>query len=431
MQAEQNLLSYGKQMLQHQPEPTTDLLIDLCSGALLRKRKRASLEAAQARAAAVSEKASNATPAYLSYLNYDNLTGLIAGSSQEKSVENGNPEPVGKSAEAGASAAGAEANSTLLTTSDDFDTRYDPPSSRPFFPHFIDHSPQFSRFLEAVAADRWGHAVDTAPRRQNSHLHSPPLEIAPTLGEETPDQKDQRAIWNTLFELYLADAVQTGSPTAERSHDKALDILLQADRLPLDPMHALMLCSLNNFTSGLVRLWEKLAMYEDVLRFWMAQPSSQKVEGRSPSENVLHYLNVYGPNNPRLYPLVLRYLSSTPTLLALHTKDVRDILQIIDEERIMPALSVVQLLSRNSVTSIGVVKDWLKAKVAETKQDVESDKQLVASYRSETADKLKEINELSDPTRPQVFQVTRCASCGGQLDLPSVHFMCKHSYHQR
>jgi len=56
---------------------------------------------------------------------------------------------------------------------------------------------------------------------------------------------------------------------------------------------------------------------------------------------------------------------------------------------------------------------------------------LIESYRSETASKEKQIIELSDISHPEVFQVTRCAACGGQLDLPSVHFMCKHSYHQR
>ena len=56
---------------------------------------------------------------------------------------------------------------------------------------------------------------------------------------------------------------------------------------------------------------------------------------------------------------------------------------------------------------------------------------MIESYRSETTSKEKQIIELSDVSHPEVFQVTRCAACGGQLDLPSVHFMCKHSYHQR
>lgn len=30
-----------------------------------------------------------------------------------------------------------------------------------------------------------------------------------------------------------------------------------------------------------------------------------------------------------------------------------------------------------------------------------------------------------------VFQGLRCSACNNQLELPSVHFMCQHSYHQQ
>lgn len=63
--------------------------------------------------------------------------------------------------------------------------------------------------------------------------------------------------------------------------------------------------------------------------------------------------------------------------------------------------------------------------------NMRQDKSLIQSYRSETASKSTELSSLSNPSVPETFQVTRCASCGTQLDLPAVHFMCKHSYHQR
>ncbi|PBK93283.1 hypothetical protein ARMGADRAFT_1012979 [Armillaria gallica] len=59
------------------------------------------------------------------------------------------------------------------------------------------------------------------------------------------------------------------------------------------------------------------------------------------------------------------------------------------------------------------------------------DQEWTNSYRMETTAKLKQVQDLSDPEHPRVFHVTRCSRCGGQLDLPSVHFMCNHSYHQR
>ena len=32
--------------------------------------------------------------------------------------------------------------------------------------------------------------------------------------------------------------------------------------------------------------------------------------------------------------------------------------------------------------------------------------------------------------KPAIFQTRRCAACGRSLDLPTVHFLCKHSFHQ-
>ncbi len=56
---------------------------------------------------------------------------------------------------------------------------------------------------------------------------------------------------------------------------------------------------------------------------------------------------------------------------------------------------------------------------------------LIQSYRTETEKKQAEVAALTDEDQPRVFQVTICTACGGQLDLPSVHFLCKHSFHQR
>ena len=40
-----------------------------------------------------------------------------------------------------------------------------------------------------------------------------------------------------------------------------------------------------------------------------------------------------------------------------------------------------------------------------------------------------QIEELK--SSPIVFQSTKCELCRQQLELPTVHFMCRHSYHQR
>lgn len=318
---------------------------------------------------------------------------------------------------------------------------YAPPSPRQFFAHFVDHHDLFVHFLEDVASSLWGQKVDSTPLPRNGPVSRREVDVA-----EVPDPNttDQRAVWNTLLELYLASTSSTETATSSAARNKAMSLLANGDTIPYDPMHALILCSMAGFTDGLVGLWESMGMYEDVLRYWMEKGEEEEEERRGPrpSEEVLRYLKLYGPTDKGLYPLVLRYLTSSSRILARHQNALPEILQTIDEERIMPPLAVVQLLSRNGVASVGTVKDWLRAKVEETQQEIDAvseskgtsdrqDKTLVESYRSETASKEKQISELTSTRQPEVFQVTQCAACGGQLDLPAVHFMCKHSYHQR
>ena len=66
--------------------------------------------------------------------------------------------------------------------------------------------------------------------------------------------------------------------------------------------------------------------------------------------------------------------------------------------------------------------NWLAANARQNRR-------LIDSYRTETDAKRKEMDDLGN--KPAVFQAKRCATCGGALDLPTVHFLCKHSFHQR
>lgn len=41
----------------------------------------------------------------------------------------------------------------------------------------------------------------------------------------------------------------------------------------------------------------------------------------------------------------------------------------------------------------------------------------------------KEVQDLR--TNARIFQLSKCTACTFTLDLPAVHFMCMHSFHQR
>ncbi|GAA6024344.1 hypothetical protein JCM10207_003311 [Rhodosporidiobolus poonsookiae] len=312
----------------------------------------------------------------------------------------------------------------------------DLPSPRSFFPHFLNHPRQFVVFLEAVLLRRFGKDVDALPDPQGAALPDPRV-----LGEEEElggygadaGEREEKVVWNTLLELYVSPAPSEGDEDdAERARlrSKALRVIRNRETVPYDETQALLVCTTRGFEDGFVALYEIGGMYEEVVRYWidasLASPSSSH-----PSSRLIASLHRYGPSQPSLYPLVLRHLTSTADLLTRHQRDVLDLLDEVDDRGIMPPIKVVGVLSEGGVASIGLVREYLKRQLLREKEEIESDQALISSYRLESQKKLKEIRELSDPNAPRVFQVTRCSACGGQLETPMVHFMCKHSYHQR
>ncbi|THH12547.1 hypothetical protein EW146_g7591 [Bondarzewia mesenterica] len=410
--AENSLARYGRAMLQSLPEETTQLLIDICTST--------SPLTFEPEDRSISPVKASGGASYLSYLALNRAPTISTDAAVTVSTSNATVKPGDRESAQDTSRSGTPPPSSLLAAK----TRPTPinrPSPRLYFANFVGHRELFLTFLETVASRRWGQSLDG--KEGGGQAAAAELE-APV--DETAEKRDQAAVWNTLLELYLT--LPGGAQGEGALRDKALR-LLKDEKIPYDPTHALILCSTRKFTAGLVLLWERLGMYEDVLRFWMEKDRQGGDPGAS--EEVMRCLKQYGSDHPHLYPLVLRFLTSSSELLLRHGGDIKKVLEVIDEEQIMPPLAVVQVLSRNGVTSVGLVKEWLLGRIREAREEISTDEQLISSYRLESEAKLKQVEELSDPDHPRVFHVTQCSQCGGQLDLPSVHFMCHHSYHQR
>ena len=121
------------------------------------------------------------------------------------------------------------------------------------------------------------------------------------------------------------------------------------------------------------------------------------------------------------------------------------VLEKIDEDGLMAPLQVVQTLSQSGVATMGMVKKYLWETIERERKEIGNvssqdlliaaecslpqNRRLIASYRASTATKRDEIDSLT--SNATTFQARRCSSCGGSLDLPTVHFLCKHSFHQR
>ncbi|KAG2108156.1 uncharacterized protein F5147DRAFT_773742 [Suillus discolor] len=130
--AESNLARYGGAMLDNLPEETTRLLIDLCtiSGPLI-------IPEAEDTTPQQSSAPANA-PSYLSYLTLSH-----APAPEDKEEDLTEPQTTQPSAST--------------------PSKKKRPSPTLYFAHFVDHPSYFVRFLESVAARRWGQSLSSLP----------------------------------------------------------------------------------------------------------------------------------------------------------------------------------------------------------------------------------------------------------------------------
>jgi hypothetical protein len=394
---------YGRVLLENLPEETTQLLIDICTGSGFEED-------------ASDEKAENDTiknsggaggPSYLSYLAYNRNTAAVGGDTASITASTIKEKDKDKGKETAAVAVSTSApdvqrghrkRDSMAVNSNYSGSRGPSPppaipakskppapkqSPRIYFVHFIDHPEHFVRFLEAVAFSRWGQRIDLAAGALELKKVVQPDTTDPIASADAEaDKQDRAAVWNTLIELYLtlSSRYLTQSPI-DPEHSKEMKskaLIVLKSNFEYDPTHALLVCSTRQFTDGQILLWEKLGMYEDILRYWMDKEKASASLGENvktnerPSAEALRYLKRYGETNPQLYPLMLRFLTSTPVLLQRHTTELTGILEHIEEQKIMPPLAVVQVLSRNGVASVGLVKQWLMRRIGESKNEIDS-----------------------------------------------------------
>ncbi|CAG8621448.1 33609_t:CDS:10, partial [Racocetra persica] len=409
-EANRNLQTYGKILLNHLPHPTTQLLIDLCTGDLFLTAQR-----------------SPPPPKTQNHIEASNVQHTPTSS-----IKSAKERPISSSS-------------------------YKPPPVRIFMSLFVDQPNYLIQFLEQVSQKRWGgfstprkHETLNVPRTVSNRPASVgSIDVDDVVSKDSIENNDseaeeKKAVWNTLLELYLSEAylppVVSGKDSKGRKYgapgnfavstetervkekllrkDKALQLLKNQD-VSYDSNQALVLCYLAQFDEGIVYLYEKMKMYEEILRFYMKKDDTDKV---------ILSLKTYGPHDQSLYLLALAYFSSSDTL-STSTSELLQILDHIDSHNLLPPLQVIQALSRNAIANLGMIKGYMGKRIESEKKETQDNRKIIQKYREETEKKKKEIEELKTVAR--IFQVTKCSNCRGALDLPAVHFLCRHSYHQR
>lgn len=90
---------------------------------------------------------------------------------------------------------------------------------------------------------------------------------------------------------------------------------------------------------------------------------------------------------------------------------------------------VVDALSTSMSCTLGDVRSYLTNVLLTENEQIQADTELTEKYQNDTMKFREQIESIKNSTI--IFQGSRCSACHHQLELPSVHFMCQHSYHQQ
>ncbi|KAF4852076.1 Vacuolar protein sorting-associated protein 11-like protein [Colletotrichum siamense] len=276
--------------------------------------------------------------------------------------------------------------------------KYSPPRPRTAFSSFIDHPDEFIVFLEAC-------------------LKEPALE-----------ENDRTDLYTTLFEMYLHKSNEKKGEQHKEEWENKAKTLIEGQDIPMESSNVLLLSHLSDFKDGTTLVKEQSGLLFDIFRSYTSAKDTR---------GAIKALRKYGPEEPQLYPAALAYLTSDPRILEeAGPVELSNVLGKIDRDGLMAPLQVIQTLvgqngssAGGGVATMGMIKPYLHETIDRERKEIAANRRRITAFRSETEHKRAELAELG--SKPAVFQSSRCSVCTAQLDLPAVHFLCKHSFHQR
>ncbi|KAM5132463.1 vacuolar protein sorting-associated protein 11 homolog [Mantella aurantiaca] len=225
-----------------------------------------------------------------------------------------------------------------------------------------------------------------------------------------------QGVYDTLLELRLQNWAHERDPQARQQLQNDVMTLLKSERFKNVFDKALVLCQMHNFQKGVLYLYEQGKLFQQIMHYHMQNNQYQEV---------IEACKQYGEQESCLWEQALGYFARKEEDCKEH---IATVLRHIESKNLMPPLLVVQTLAHNSTATLSVIRDYLIKKMQKLSTQTEEDERTVDKYREETARIRRDIHELRNG--PKIFQKTKCSICSSALELPSVHFLCGHSFHQ-
>jgi len=224
-------------------------------------------------------------------------------------------------------------------------------------------------------------------------------------------------ISNNLLELYLREENDDATSKEER-REKAI-ALLRKPEAQFDTAHALVLCQMYDFKQGQLQLFERMSLFHEIVQYHM---------DNNEYDNIIKACKKYAKNDANLWVKALTYFANKDPSHNCK-QEILEVLRNVETNNLLPPLQVIKLLSQSSPAYLGLVKSYVTKYIIKEKKEISKNVAELRKLQEEIKKNKEEIKELK--SGPKLFQIQKCTRCQLALDLPAVHFLCNHSFHQR
>lgn len=206
-----------------------------------------------------------------------------------------------------------------------------------------------------------------------------------------------------------------------------------------DATHALGLGKMYGIESAVIYLYELLHLYHEIISHY---------RDKNDAEKIIETCSRFSSQDPSLWITAFTYFINEETDQKRkrrrvkkggdqtedgverrnNVKCIQICLQKISELNLIPPLMVVELLSQSDV-QLSVIREYIINDLVTQNAEIERDEESINELQQQIEKMKGSIKDLT--TKPKTFQATKCSACLAPLELPTIHFLCGHSLHER
>lgn len=224
------------------------------------------------------------------------------------------------------------------------------------------------------------------------------------------ESRDSTLVYDVLIEHYVHLWTKAQENEKKEYEEKVLKILKDPNS-NYDKDQTFIVCQVQGFKAGTLYLYEENKLWREQVSVCLREGDAEGAVGVCRKRRALR---------PHLFADVLRWPAPPDCL--------DETLHVIEKEKLLSPIQVVDCLASASYYTLGDVRKYLMDVFKSENDVITREQELADKYRRDSEKMKAHIQRIQN--EPLTFQSARCVICNKPLELPTVHFLCQHSFHQ-